>query len=344
MTSSPVTLSQTGTLSLNAGQAGEIEIASYVVSTGSSVAATYSSSSSLGWGAGICSFKSGVSYRAMIGLVDQDGNIVGISPVSTLTTDANNLLVIQSPQPVPAYMGWVPIVGTILNSVAVQSPVIPFGMNWTEPVTGLLSAAVSSEITESDITNSGSVLFVNLAASTTYFFYPYWYNGQTIRWAGGANPAASNLEAAVMFSDGSAPLASSAGMSATTPVASGGSGGGTKGGCVRKGSIIIPLGQEGIGIEMPQSEWIELRTENGCHLVATPNHPVYTSGSGKTPLEEVQAGDFLVTDKGESKVVNVRSFVEEGVKIRFDMLAGHLFYAGEPDSEALALSHNQKPS
>jgi hypothetical protein len=345
MTSSPSSLTATAPVNFGSQLAGTIEAFAYLpTSAGGATAGTYTSGTSLGWGCGVAAFKPvGVTYRAMVGLVDVDGNVVGISSVTSFQTDPNTLLVVTSPPQSNnnVYAGWVPIVGTTTDTEAVQSATITFGTNWTEPASGLLAAAVASQMKEADIANTGSFLFYNLAASTAYIFYPYW-DGLRVRFSGGANTVASLAFSSAMFADGNTPLsATSSGFSATTATAGGGSGGGSGGGCVRKGSRIIPLGHDGVGIEMPQSDWIELRTENGCHLVATPNHPVYTS-RGKTPLSEVVEGDLLVTDKGESKVLTVCAFNEDGIKIKFEMPDGHLFWAGESDSSALALSHNLK--
>lgn len=333
-------LNETGTLSLNIGTADEIEIGSYAVGSGSSVHANFTFTGTSDWGAGIASFLGGVGYSVMIGLVDQDNNIVGISSVVSTAVDPNHLLVVNSPTAVANYSGWVPIVAYVGTGFFVQGSTIAFGTNWTEPSSGLVTT--STPIISGDVANTGNFLFPGLIGGTLYLFYAYSWESTLVRWAGGANVSASYVNASTMFLDGNAPLAPATGMTVTTP-ASSGSGGGSGGGCVRKGSTIVPLGWTGIGTELPQSDWVELKGENDCHLIATPDHPIFTEDCGKVPLSSIHVGDLVLTDKGSTRVTEIHAFFEEGIKVVLTMPGGHLYWAGEPDSRALILGHNIKP-
>jgi len=291
--------------------------------------------------------KAGRTYFVRLAYI-KEGIIRGIGAEASLAVSLNNLLTVAAPTAQSGYDGWLPMIGTATNkeilqsAAAVGAPVadfIAFGTNYTEPT----AAIVSNRCWYAAFAAGGGFWAVadRLAYSTSYRFYPD-YDGSAVRFEGGVNSVALNpAVSALMYLDGRTALTgTSAGMAGTTG-ASGGSGSGGGGGCVRKGSRIVPLGCSASGVELEAEEWIELAAENGCRLVGVPRHPVYTSRMGKTPLEEVVEGDFVVTDAGESRVLSLRAFREPGIKIKVEMAAGHLYWAGEPGGP-LSLSHNSK--
>lgn len=283
----------------------------------------------------------GVAYCA-------SGRVFGRSDSFDVNIIANRVLNVPSP-PNPGGMdGWVPYwAGTAFISggggggcfVHPSAP-LAFGPNWQSP-TGLTISQLCRSFTGplsqfSGLCGAAIVMTVNLGTSTTYAYYPYYASG-AISFADGLPATPSLASAAKMFYDGNTPLATSVGIVFTTPAAGGSSGGGGGGGCVRKGTKIVPLGTDCVGVEEPNSIWVRVRTESGLELEATPDHPVYVSESGKIPLCDVKVGDSMVTEAGESRVVEVVEFEEEGIKVRVVMNDGHLYWANG------ILSHNIKP-
>jgi hypothetical protein len=88
---------------------------------------------------------------------------------------------------------------------------------------------------------NGSVVVASLAASTTYYFYPYWDDvAGALEWVAGSagGPAyaqsdKTNLAAQQQALQGRIPLSQGAVSAATTASGTGGGSGGGSGGCVR---------------------------------------------------------------------------------------------------------------
>lgn len=123
----------------------------------------------------------------------------------------------------------------------------------------------------------------------------------------------------------------------TPPATGGGGGGGRTIGCVMLGTPIEPLGTSPWHQQqLQQHEWVRVFTDKGRELIATPDHPIYTSRAGRTEMRDVRKGDYVVTITGEEKVIEKKDFVRPGFKVRVMMDEGHLFWANG------ILSHNIK--
>lgn len=138
---------------------------------------------------------------------------------------------------------------------------------------------------------------------------------------------------------GSSGGASTPGSGGTTGGGSAGGGGDLGGfgalGCPIEGTSIVPLGG-GLDIHFEEnSEWIGLLTENDHSLEASKSHLVYTR-RGLVRLEKVTADDYVITEKGESKVALVQTFSKQAKKQVIEVKHGHLYWAGG------ILSHNLK--
>src|SRR5205823_5225985 len=127
--------------------------------------------------------------------------------------------------------GWQPLVGSSANGEVTQSTVasIPFGQDWTEPTTGAdVSNTVGTPWNSTDW--NGAVVLIEAAASTTYYFYPYWdANLNAMGWGYSVLATVANASA-VQYLDGHYALSTGA-LQATTPAVAGtGSGSAPTGG------------------------------------------------------------------------------------------------------------------
>jgi len=107
------------------------------------------------------------------GLV-KDGHVYALSGEQSFAVSANNRLTVAAPAAVPGYDGWCVLVGSASNSEYLQESggtpyPITFGTNYTEP-TGHFSTA-AAQYTGDWL---GTIVYVDLNASTTYYFYPYY--------------------------------------------------------------------------------------------------------------------------------------------------------------------------
>lgn len=106
--------------------------------------------------------------------------------------------------------------------------------------------------------------------------------------------------------------------------------------CVMKGTEIVAIGNsQWWTAESMQNEWFRMVTDSGRELMATPDHPIYTSRAGRTEMRDVRKGDLILTVLGEERVADIRPFQRPGVKVSVHMDAGHLFWANG------VLSHNK---
>ncbi len=106
------------------------------------------------------------------GLV-KDGHVYALSGSQSFAVSANNRLTVAAPTAVPGYDGWCVMVdsgsGTTVflqESGGTQFP-IPFGTNYTEPTAHFSNAA--AQYTSAWL---NAVVYVDLNANTTYYFYP----------------------------------------------------------------------------------------------------------------------------------------------------------------------------
>ncbi len=107
------------------------------------------------------------------GLV-KDGHVYALSGEQSFAVSANNRLTVAAPAAVPGYDGWCVLVGSASNSEYLQESggtpyPIAFGTSYTEP-TGHFSTA-AAQYTGDWL---GTIVYVDLNASTTYYFYPYY--------------------------------------------------------------------------------------------------------------------------------------------------------------------------
>lgn len=133
-------------------------------------------------------------------------------------------------------------------------------------------------------------------------------------------------------------------ISAGTPSGTGGSGGtsgGSQGGgfilhCPIKGTAVEAVGGGAMNIvEMEETEWIVIYCDNGCTLMASESHQIYTA-RGLMPLEVVTVHDFAVTRLGESKITRIERKSLKGIKLAIEVPDGHVYWAGG------ILSHNKQ--
>lgn len=162
----------------------------------------------------------------------RNGMMYGISNEASLSISANNLLQVASPAAVAGYDGWAPLASAISNteSVIPLAQFFPFGTNYTEPSTGLVTGGNFSFSTDPVGQHAIHIWngTTNLGAGTTYYFYPY-YNTVTQLVEVNYSTAASPTLAAIQVADGNFSLSNGA-IVITTPAGSGGSGSGSGGG------------------------------------------------------------------------------------------------------------------
>jgi hypothetical protein len=208
------------------------------------------------------------------------------------------------------------------------------------------------------VPTSGSPLTVTgLAASTTYYFLPFWNvdNVCNIGWVQGTvgtpqvafvvgdTTDAVNTQRYIMQQTLQSNEGLTAGfMTAATVAVGGGTGGGGGGGgggsgrCVMAGTIIEPLGDHEYSVNVRgNNEWVYLKAENGKELWCTKDHPLYEVSRGKIEADYLTDGDIVITDTGEQKLVQVTWATRKCSLWEVVMPKGHLFWANG------FLSHNK---
>ncbi len=183
----------------------------------------------------VCYVKDGLPYLPR--------HLTSSDWTASLAISANNLLKVTAP-PVPlvgSFDGWCVVVGTGATTGILQpstfSPPIAFGTDWTEPTSGAITSNASgTEITLTGI-SGGSIVLVELAASTHYFVYPYWDPVTGLIRVAYVATTPSGAKAAVQYGDGKYPMTNGSFDTQTPPVAGttsgnapagGGSGGNVK--------------------------------------------------------------------------------------------------------------------
>jgi hypothetical protein len=162
----------------------------------------------------------------------KNGCIIATSAEASLAVLANNLLYITSP-PAPAYAvdGWIPLVGTVSNGEFTQLGFLvarAIGTDIQEPI-GLFGG--SNAITPYNNTNwPNHIVAHTLAASTTYFFYPYYDPVLNLVLLPRTPQSAANMaDAAAQNADGKIPL-SFGSFTVTTPASGSSTSGSGSGG------------------------------------------------------------------------------------------------------------------
>jgi hypothetical protein len=202
---------------------------------------------------------------------------------------------------------------------------------------------------------ASSLTITGLIANTSYGFLPFWsaLNNCGIGFIKGDSgspqfaftAAARNIQASVQQSyQGNEPLTNgfilfstpSAGTGGGT--GTGGGGGGVGGSCIMVGTHVETMGGgEYVMNLFPQTDWVNLAAEDYPRtLNCTPNHPLYHPERGQMRADSFNVGDWIVTEKGERKLAEVRPFFRVCTKVQVAMSSGHLFFANG------FLSHNIK--
>lgn len=194
-----------------------------------------------------------------------------------------------------------------------------------------------------------------LAATTRYFFYPYWDDvNHVVRFATipdvsvgtppVAFPAYNIVAQHQQIMRGHITLAADSGATGIVTGSGSGSGGGGGGGgsgCVLAGTDktdIRTLGDLDYSCEaQPNSRWIKITVADGRNLTCTEDHPLYESLMGRIAAQQVRVGNLLIMDTGEDIVTQIENFELYCPKWKVVMRKGHLFWANG------FLSHNVKP-
>jgi len=209
------------------------------------------------------------------------------------------------------------------------------------------------------VPTAGSGLTISgLAAATTYYFLPFWNinNLCNIGWVQGTTGSpqiafvvadTTDLVNAPFYAmqqtlQSNEPLSTGFMTAATTAAGSGGGGAGGGGGgghaCVMSGTDIVALGDLPFSLEvLPETQWVQLRIEDGRELCCTYDHPLYHAERGKVRADELTEGDLVITDIGEQEITVRKFFHRKCSKHKVLMEKGHLFWANG------FLSHNIKP-
>lgn len=300
----------------------------------------------------------------------KDGMLYGGSAEASLAVSANNLLKVASPAAVAGYDGWIPLVATttlleVMQTVAPGTLAAPvaFGTDWTEPAAG---ARTTGGTTWNDDHNNAGITphAWDLAASTTYFFYPYYdvANG-IVAFAGGALTARNTQQASRATLDGRIPLTNAGALQAGTP-AGGGSTSGDAGGsgtCLAgdmsvdiegRGRCRIDTVQPGERLagltgwrlverilHLPWEDFVEVTVDTGARVRVTPTHPFTLSGGQSQAAAELRLRDLLHVPAGFAEIVELRAVhVPKATKVSIQTDGDHLFWAGE--GPQLILCHN----
>jgi hypothetical protein len=287
----------------------------------------------------------------------KDAMMFGISPETSFAVSANNLLKVTSPAAVAGFDGWIPLCSdSNSNNVCMQPSKHPdtpiaFGVDWTEPTTGIqVPDGNRSQYNDNNV-DTGAFSW-DLAASTTYYYYPYWdvLNG-LLAFAGGHGTSKSEAKAQSQNGDGHVPL-SAGNVSTATPAAggSGGNGGGGSGSClapamlidIRRRGIIcaaeLAIGDEIAApggwrivrrIEWRSQEWlVDVTLANGAIARVSPTHPFTTEVEGiPRTAEELQLHDLLVVPEGFAEVIGIRRVASQE-KVVLEVDGDHTFWAG----------------
>lgn len=261
---------------------------------------------------------SGLRKRSRTQPADQQGMLMGdINVVNNRTPNFQEK--VGGPRAAVAFTGRAQIASAVYdNQTGVASAATTVGI-LTQSGTSATILVASSTWKIGDLTvvySSGSVT----ASSNNAKFYVYaddpFYKGGAVIYKASLN--AFDTRAALGRVDlGSIVLA---------PGGGGSGGGGGGGGCVLEGTEIEALDDEPMLLERLENEkWYTITTEH-FSLTASYDHPVCDTHHGFIPIANISIGDYVVTKKGEEKVVNCYTSMAQGVKVKVTMAHGHLFW------------------
>jgi hypothetical protein len=219
----------------------------------------------------------------------------------------------------------------------------------------------------------GSVGITGLAASTTYYFYPFWDDvAGAIGWVAGASgspgyaqPTKTNSGAQQQALQGRVPLSQGAVVAATTSSGTGGGSGGGSGSCLRAGTMVLTRERGTVPIETCKpgehlrcpsaaggeawtrivrlesrdaDTFIRLHFSNAETLDVTPHH-IFTLADG-SPMraERLCLCDVLVGRFGRVTLKKIEVIVEPAQKVTVSCEPSHQFFAGR--HAASILTHN----
>lgn len=305
-----------------------------------------------------------------IGLV-KDKMLFGVSAETSLAVSVNNLLKVTSPAAVAGYDGWIPLVGSVgTNDEVLQTgaggalPASPiaFGTDWTEPTTG----AIQPTGNNTQMNDYSGVLKAahdgNLAASTTYQYYPCLDVANVlISFAGGgAMSAKSILQASRQNRDGYIPLAVLGAMPGVTPAVGSPSSGGGGGGCLHPDTLVETargvrkLGTLAVGDTVrardgswtritrkdtkPCTDWVRVTVAGGESLLATPSHPFTMATGGLKRAHELAVRDLLLVFGGMAEIARLEAVTLSADQVDVECAPVREFWAGE--SAPTILTHN----
>jgi hypothetical protein len=223
---------------------------------------------------------------------------------------------------------------------------------------------------------NGSASVTGLAAGATYYFYPYWDEGNSsldfvAGLASGTGAPASaftaktNAAAQQQALQGRVPLSQGAMIAATTTSGTGGGSGGGSGSCLRSGTMVLTKERGTVEIEScvtgehlrapgiaPGESWtkivrlevrdadtfIRLHFSNAETLDVTPHH-IFTLADG-SPMraERLCVADVFMGRFGRLTLKRIETIVEDGKKVTVSCAPMHQFFAGK--YAASVLTHN----
>jgi hypothetical protein len=228
------------------------------------------------------------------------------------------------------------------------------------------------------VIGSGSMTTGSLAASTTYYFYPFPTSALAVNFAvvsGGVGSPSANFytpqspTAAQVMNGQSVTALATSGIQAITP-ASGGSGGGHGGGSgisLRAGQHIESQSRGVIKIEdvevgefirgrhdwvevlikkiIPHDHFVRVTLSSGESASFTPTHATTAIRDGEEmsiAAGKLSISDFLIVRDGYAAIKNIEHLEEPSVKVSLTVTGTHEFYVSESESVSI-LSHNAIP-
>ncbi len=223
---------------------------------------------------------------------------------------------------------------------------------------------------------SGSASVTGLTLGSTYYFYPYWDEGESSLGfvaglaSGTGSPASAftaktNAAAQQQGLQGRIPLSQGAMIAATTTSGTGGGSGGGSGSCLRAGTMVLTKERGTVEIESckagehlrapgvaPGESWtkivrlevrdadtfIRLHFSNAESLDVTPHH-IFTLADG-SPMraERLCVSDVFNGRFGRLTLKKIETLVEDGKKVTVSCEPMHQFFAGR--HAASVLTHN----
>lgn len=279
-------------------------------------------------------------------LIKTGGSNTNLSPNQAINLSTSSVHKIGSTPP-----------NSVSGQFAYIAPAAGTSITWYWDGTGVSVPIVLHRSDGSNFTVPGGNIEVDgLSPSTTYYFLPFWNttNVCNVGWVPGTTGvpqiafvladttgASANFYIISQNMQNFEPL-SGGFMSATTGNgATGGGGSGGDGGgfghCVMAGTEIEALDDLPYTIAVhSEFNWLHLTAKHGKSLFCTVDHPLYHATRGRVQAQDLQAGDNVITDRGEQEIIEVKSHRRKCSKHEVKMSEGHLYWANG------FLSHNVK--